>query len=133
CNADFLHGNRTAMSKLSAFFGGVDLVLLNPPFSQRGTKPLRLRIHGEDTRCGTATAFVCKSVEFLASGGHLIGVLPGGSLCSQRDKHAWDILRAHWLVEEVADLGTFAFRGVTAGARILRISHSSTLPKIGRS
>jgi hypothetical protein len=125
CNADFLHPQSRTRSKLFALFGAIDLVLLNPPFSQRGVKPIPLSINGVDTHCGMATAFVCRSVTFLAPDGHLVAVLPKGSLFSERDRQAWDLLRAHWLVDDVADLGSFAFSGVTASARVLRISHTT--------
>jgi len=79
--ADFL----LAAAELAPLVGAVDLVLLNPPFSCRGSTRHPAVVSGAALTCSRAMAFVARSLTYLAPGGELLCILPSSCLMSDKD------------------------------------------------
>jgi len=111
-SADFFCIDSIYKTKLKNMFGGVDLAIINPPFSQRGIKPIPVVIGGESFTCGVATAFVSRTIEFLSPSGQMIALLPRGGVHSRRDAKAWEALLSIANVNELAIVSRRAFAEV---------------------
>jgi len=108
--ADFLKARSRAQSPvLRRLAGGVDLVLLNPPFSCRGARRVDAACEAGALSCSPAAAFILGSTHYLAPAGEIIAVLPAGSLSSSRDEQAWAHLRAMFGVEVLESHGRGLF------------------------
>jgi hypothetical protein len=92
--ADFLNPrSRSRCSVLHGAKGTISIALLNPPFSCLGAKACRVVVRGSELRCSPAMAFVLGALDFLATDGEIVAVLPAGSLHTQKDQDAWSRVR----------------------------------------
>ncbi len=126
---DFLNSkSREKCKALSQIDKGVDLVLLNPPFSCKGGTRLIVRFEGSNIKCSRAMAFILNSLSFLnTKRGVLLAVLPEGALRSERDKIAWEVINSFWTTEILNENGNNAFRGCSPKTYLVKIK-----PKEGR-
>lgn len=135
-NADFLSDRSVRRSILRRYLGQVDLVLLNPPFSQRSRTPQPVTYRGECFGASLAVAFLVKSLEFVNSDGYLVAVLPDGCLVGKCDEQVWKRLKDDFHIEVLRDNANSTFRGVRARTSLVRISrirqdtHASSRPEI---
>lgn len=120
-NANFLNERSVRSSSLNAWVGRVDLVLLNPPFSQRSRTPLAVTYRNDPFGVSLAMAFVVKSLEFVHRDGYVLAVLPDGCLVSKCDEKMWHRLRRDFHVEVLRDNANSTFNGVRARTSIVRI------------
>ena len=91
---DFLDcASRKSLSDFEIIKSGVDLAILNPPFSARGGTRADVFFDGQNVRCSPAMAFVLLTSEYLRSDGKLVALLPAGALTADRDEGAREALR----------------------------------------
>jgi predicted RNA methylase len=118
---DFLSSKSTSRAKYCSKQKQIDLVLINPPFSERGRSPVSWRDMGFDFNSGIATAFLYKALAYVSATGTLVAVLPDGCLTSVRDELAWRTIRQSFDVEVIRDNSSSAFKGVCARTSVVRI------------
>jgi len=121
-NSDFLLDRSVRSSALESWAGRVDLVLLNPPFSQRRRTPHQVVYKGETIGVSLAMAFVLKSLAFAHDGSYVLAVLPDGCLVSKRDEKIWLKLKSDFHVEILRDNANSTFDGVRARTSLVSIS-----------
>ena len=83
-NVHFLHDNT------------FDLIVLNPPFTCKGSVVEHLEFDGEDFKVSTAMLFTMRALRYLSEQGGLYAILPISCVYSEKDKKAWDYLKAHY-------------------------------------
>ena len=127
--ANFLRERSVRSSKFSALAGKVDLILINPPFSQRGIPPADLEILGQRYRVGVAVAFLYRALQFISENGLLMAILPDGCLAGERDAAAWQAIRNQFRVDIIRDNARSAFSGVRARTSLVRISRAESCSK----
>lgn len=104
--------SRGASSTLSRFDGKVDVVLLNPPFTDRGGHArFGQCLAGAQIRASRAVAFVLAAVTRLSPTGEIAAILPAGVLTSQRDRTALGALRELGALRTEVVEGDASFRG----------------------
>jgi len=90
---DFLSDkSRRKCRPLVKFNNKINLILLNPPFSNKGGKLYQTSFKDLEIRSSQAMAFLLTSINFLDNGGELVAILPSGSFSSERDRMAWSLL-----------------------------------------
>ena len=89
--------------------GRVSTALLNPPFSCRGGRRVRVSLGDKHLTCSIAMGFILTAVHYLSSDGQIIAVAPRGVEKAERDEAAWEFLHSMGTVEIVGypDRGTF--------------------------
>jgi len=117
---DFLSARSRNRSKFGQLSGAFDLVLLNPPFSQRGVKPTSWPDMPAITS-GQAALFVYIALSYLAPAGYLLAILPDGCLSSTRDRDGWLMLADEFDIEVVSSNPKNSFKGVSARTSIVRM------------
>ncbi|WP_186066916.1 hypothetical protein [Burkholderia gladioli] len=122
--SNFLSERSRGRSKFAQLAGSFDLVLLNPPFSQRGVKPMNWPGMPAITT-GLAALFVHVALGYLAPSGYLLAILPDGCLSSVRDRAGWVALADAYDVEVIGSNPTNSFKGVSARTSIVRIRKRS--------
>ncbi len=120
--ADFLNPRSVRSSSLRQHQKGVDLVLLNPPFSRRNRRTYEVTVDDEGLHASIAVAFVVNSIPFLRPSGVILAVLPDGCLVSKQDEAAWRALRKQFKVEVIRDNSRSAFHGVRARTCLVRMT-----------
>jgi hypothetical protein len=121
CN--FLSARSRVQAKaLKGSSGNISLVLLNPPFSNRGGTRYEIDAFGVSITCGRAMAFVINAASLLAPRGQIISVLPVGSLSCERDSAAREVLERIGTVEVLAVLDKTTFSRCFPRTAIVRIT-----------
>ncbi|MDF2401094.1 N-6 DNA methylase [Aeromonas sp. 5HA1] len=120
--SDFLKSTSHTNTKFSSKKGGVDLILLNPPFSERGRKPIEW-FEQPSIKSGLATRFVSLSLNYLSLNGYMLAILPNGSLNSERDSHGWSEIKKRYSVEIMATNPLHTFKNAAARTSIVLIRH----------
>lgn len=73
-----------------------DLIVLNPPFTCKGSVVETIIFEGIEYRVSTAMLFLMRALKYLASNGGLYAILPISSVYSVKDRKAWDYLKHHY-------------------------------------
>ena len=126
--SDFLKSSSHRSTKFSREKHSIDLILLNPPFSERGRKPT-FWLDYEGVKSGLATAFVSLSLKYLSKNGYLFAILPNGSLSSERDEQGWSIINQNYDVEIISDNCMRAFKSAVARTSIVKIQQKRLVSK----
>lgn len=126
CQSDFLQGDK--LEKLLRRKPGrrhCDVVLLNPPFSARKVKTVRVVLPtGETIECGRAIAFVVRALSYCRLDGQIVAILPSGSINSMRDAAAWKYLRGVCSVAPLFALQDDTFPECSASAEVFRFTYT---------
>lgn len=72
-----------------------DLIMLNPPFTCKGSIVETVVFEGVQFRVSTAMLFLMRALRFLAPNGGLYAILPISCVYSIKDKKAWTYLKEH--------------------------------------
>lgn len=129
--SNFLETRSTSRAKFNSQRNQIDLILINPPFSERSRRPISWLDMGADLSSGVTMAFLYKSLNYLSPRGLLVAVLPDGCLASERDKKAWEEIYKSFEVEVIRDNCKSAFKGVSARTSLVRVQKRQTCtPKI---
>lgn len=100
---------------------GLDLVLLNPPFSYRGGRSRRVTYEGDTFALTPASAFVALALTRLGPGGELLALLPAGVRSLERDAAFWSSVGEAREVETVAEYASTAFSGTRTRSILVAI------------
>jgi len=119
--SDFLKPTSHTSTKFSSKQKSMDLILLNPPFSERGRKAAEW-FDKPSVKSGLAATFVNLSLKYLSAEGYMIAILPNGSLHSERDSQAWTEISKDYVVEIIADNPMRTFKTAVARTSIVRIT-----------
>lgn len=102
----------------------VDLILLNPPFSQRGIKPIKW--DNLSITSGIALAFIYKSLHYLKPNGYIVAILPNGALTSDRDSRARLYLFNNFTIKVIKKNNHNSFMNVKANTSIVLIKNTKS-------
>lgn len=70
-----------------------DLIMMNPPFTCKGSIVETIEFEGQVFKVSTAMKFVMRALEHLSTEGGLYAILPISCVYSDKDKKAWDYLQ----------------------------------------
>lgn len=72
-----------------------DLIMMNPPFTCKGSIVETIEFEGQVFKVSTAMKFVMRALEHLSMEGGLYAILPISCVYSDKDKNAWDYLQKY--------------------------------------
>lgn len=101
---------------------GVEVVLLNPPFSYRGGPSVRTALGSFTGRLSPAAQFVAMALTELRPRFGVIAILPNGVVNGQKYQRFWEEVRTHYEVSLVRELDNSSFPGVRARCSLLTIT-----------
>ena len=76
--------------------GLFDLIVLNPPFTCKGSVVESLVFEGEEYSVSTAMFFLMRALKYMAPNGGLYAILPISCVYSIKDRKAWTYLKEHY-------------------------------------
>lgn len=83
-----------ALAKIQFLQGSVfDLIVLNPPFTCRGSSIEKVMIGDEEYHVSTAMSFLVGALPYLSDRGAVYAILPVGCVYSQKDRKCWEYLK----------------------------------------
>ena len=108
----------------------ISLLLLNPPFSCRGSASIIAPTDFGTINASTAMCVLLTALSYLHTTGSAIAILPSGALHSQKDRIAWNYLRKHFDVHIIESNKRDAFPDSSANTLIIRFDARSTPPPL---
>ncbi len=98
--------------------GGIDLVLLNPPFSAKGQAVKA----SDEPGSSIALRFLTRASEYASPAAEICAILPISSLYGEKDREARKRLESEWSISLVEKLPRGTFPGCFAEAAIVVLS-----------
>lgn len=115
----------------SELFHEIDLIVLNPPFTCRGSSFETTLFQASEVKSSKAMAFILRACRYLRISGEILAIVPRSCLFSQKDREARKAIAASHIIE---DLGTYQSPGFSKASvsvhlvRVTRRSESTPLP-----
>lgn len=129
--ADFLDDK--SMAQTGVEVNSFDLVVLNPPFTCRGTK-YRITLDGQVFSGSKALLFLTRALSYVRNGGVLRAILPTGTICAERDAELVRYLRKNYKFKVYGRSSRISFGGKTPNVifidmrKALNMSVSKIMP-----
>lgn len=120
-NFNFLDYDSIVGSELQLYLNRIDLILINPPFSQKDKKYKKWEGCSSEIKSGIALQFVYHSLKFLKENGVLLAILPEGCIYSKRDQEGINYLFEHYELEIIKINEKAKFINATPNIFILKI------------
>lgn len=73
-----------------------DLIVLNPPFTCRGSSIEKVKIGDDEYHVSTAMSFLVGALSYLSETGAVYAILPVGCVYSQKDRKCWEYLKENY-------------------------------------
>lgn len=70
-----------------------DLIVLNPPFTCKGSTINKVMFNGEEYRVSTAMMFLVEALQYMHNNSILLAILPISCAYSQKDRKIWKVLK----------------------------------------
>ncbi|OWL86676.1 hypothetical protein B7O88_11745 [Halopseudomonas aestusnigri] len=99
----------------------VDLLVLNPPFSQGPKKFVEIEFAGREIRGSIAMAHLMRSFDLFRPSLGAIVIAPESLLYSETDQNARQALEERYQLTKLADLQRCTFRGAKVQASVVQI------------
>lgn len=107
---------------------GVDLLVLNPPFSLGPRKYVTVKYLGRSVRCSVAMAHILRSLELFRPNQGAIAVVPESLLYSDTDKHARELLDQDFSLAELLQLSIYTFKGARVNSSFVQFGTQGGRP-----
>lgn len=86
-----------ALARIAFLQGATfDLIVLNPPFTCRGSSIEKVMIGEEEYHVSTAMSFLVGALPYLSETGAVYAILPVGCVYSQKDRKCWEYLKREY-------------------------------------
>ena len=86
-----------------------DLIVLNPPFTCKGSIVESIVFEGETYRVSTAMLFLMRALKYMAPNGGLYAILPISCVYSIKDRKAWYYLKERYNACILDEFNKFSF------------------------
>ena len=73
-----------------------DLIVLNPPFTCRGSSVEKVMIGEKEYHVSTAMSFLVGALPYMSENGAIYAILPVGCVYSQKDRKCWEYLKKEY-------------------------------------
>jgi len=100
----------------------VDLLVLNPPFSQAPNKSIEIEYHGQALRGSAAMACLLRSLEIFRPQQGAIVIAPESMLFSSTDEFGRQLILQNFSISEIMALSNSTFQGARANSFAIRIA-----------
>lgn len=117
---DLLKRNRPPPTNFPGANYGVDLLVLNPPFSLGSRKYVTVKYLGHSVKCSVAMAHILRSLELFRPNQGAIAVVPESLLYSNTDQHARELLDQDFSLSELMPLSIYTFRGARVNSSFVQ-------------
>ncbi|MDD9727609.1 N-6 DNA methylase [Roseovarius sp. SK2] len=107
--------------------GRIDLVLLNPPFTCRGSSFETTEFGDNLVKSSKAMAFLLRSCSYLSANGEILAIVPRSCLYSQKDGQARENLSNGYNVDDLGVYESPGFSRASVSVHLVRISKRAAL------
>lgn len=122
-SSDFLSDESLRLTY--GLFGAIDLIVLNPPFSCRGSLFEKVFYGDKSVKCSKAMAFILRSCRYLRPGGEILAIVPRSCLFSQKDSHSRKVISDLHTVEDLGIYERPGFLKASVSVHLIRVTKLS--------
>ena len=126
---DLLKRHRAPPVDFSGSSYGVDLLVLNPPFSLGPRKYISVKYLGQSVKCSVAMGHILRSLELFRPKQGVIAVVPESLLYSDTDQHARELLDQNFSFTELLQLSIYTFKGARVNSLFVQLGAQSGRPR----
>ena len=109
-HCDFKDGK--ALAKIPFLKGRkFDLIVLNPPFTCRGSSINKVFIGDEEYHVSTAMSFLVGALPYLSDNGSIYAILPITCVYSEKDRKCWQYLEENYNACVLTEVHKASFKG----------------------
>jgi len=127
---DLLKRRRAPPTHFSSCSNGVDLLVLNPPFSLGHKKSVLAGYCGQQVRCSIAMAHILRSIDLFRPKLGIIAVVPESLLHSDTDHRARELLSLNFSTSELIELSIYTFKGARVNSAFVQLRPISERPAL---
>lgn len=98
-----------------------DLIVLNPPFTCKGSSVCRIVFEGEAYHVSTAMLFVANAMKYRSENGVLYAILPSSCAYSQKDSLLWQYLEKHYNLQILEEPNRMYWKNCSASIILVSI------------
>lgn len=109
-----------------------DLILLNPPFTCKGSIVNDIYYKGLKYHASTAMMFLVRALNYLKKRGRIYAIIPMGTLYSQKDRKLWNALFNDYIVTLHQENDVSYFKNCSPSIAIISIKPGKTINKIDK-
>lgn len=115
-------------SRNSTFLNGklFDLILLNPPFTCKGSIVQIISYKGREYHVSTAVEFLVNALQYVTQDGALYSIVPLGILYSQKDSAIWDAISKDYCIKVHKEYERMYFKDSSPHIAIISIRKGIT-------
>lgn len=126
---DLLKRHRPPPTDFPGTSYGVDLLVLNPPFSLGPRKYVTVKYSGHSLKCSVAMAHILRSLELFRPSQGAIAVVPESLLYSNTDQHARELLDQDFSLAELLQLSIYTFKGARVNSSFVQFRTPNSRPR----
>ena len=101
-----------------------DLIVLNPPFSCKGSQIKKSVFDGIDFKTSTSMAFVLNALNYLRKDGIMLCILPISVIYSQKDRVVWNYLNSKYNAHLLTEIERYSFNGCSPDIVLVSINYN---------
>ncbi len=101
-----------------------DLILLNPPFSCKGSQIKKCVFDSVEFKTSTSMTFVLNALKYLSKDGIMLCILPISVIYSQKDRVVWDYLKLEYNAHILTEIERYSFKGCAPGIVLVSFNYN---------
>lgn len=98
-----------------------DLIVLNPPFTCKGSSICRIVFDGEIFHVSTAMQFIANAMKYKTENGVIYAILPSSCAYSQKDRLLWQHLEKYYNLQMLEEPNRMYWKNCSANIVIVSI------------
>lgn len=130
-HADYLTDR--AMTLTADLYRKIDVVLLNPPFTCRGSSFEETSFGNRMVKSSKAMAFILRSCGFLRPNGEVLAIVPRSCLFSEKDAEARRSINLTYVLEDMGRYESPGFHGASVAVHLVRVTRRASLQRLKKN
>lgn len=102
-----------------------DLILLNPPFTCKGSTVNKITLHGKEYKVSTAMMFIVEALQYMHDNSILLAILPVSCAYSQKDRKIWRTLVDNYQLKILEEIDKQSFKKCNPNIILVSINDKS--------
>lgn len=98
-----------------------DLIVMNPPFTCKGSTVCKITLDGKKYHVSTAMQFVANALKYRAENGVIYAILPSSCAYSQKDRLLWKYLEKHYCLQMLEEPNRMFWKNCSASIILVSI------------
>lgn len=123
---DFINDEEIGKCDITKAHNKYDIILLNPPFTCKGSTVHQVYFDGDTYYVSTAMQFLLRAIKYLHKDSILLGILPISCAYSKKDQKIWKKLETSYNLTILEELDKESFKNCNPNIALVEINNHKT-------